>query len=321
VHLEFDLEPGQRIDTAISEKYPQYFSRTLAQKLIKDGKVFIDDEICKKSSHKEDHGKSVKIHYEPSPEYNLHANHQTSVPIIFQDRHLAIIHKPAGMTVHPGSGTGEDTLVHVLLAQIDRLSEGSDKLRPGIVHRLDRETEGLMVIAKDNRAHFELASQFSERKVLKEYHGWVWGVTNPLDNSSEQIVEGFIGRHPKDRKKMLFEHFPLHANWKTARMSFTTLKTTKYFSLIKINLQTGRTHQIRATMAKMEHPVLGDTVYSHVLRRLSKTSILSVQKEQIINGGLFLMATRLSFIHPVTKELLDFQLPLPERFININSIL
>ena len=312
MNLEFILEPHQRLDAGITIKFPSHFSRTMVQKLIKDGNIKLNGKICYKPSFKSEQPITVSIHYETPPEYELHANSEFSVPVIYQDEHLAIIHKPPGMTVHPGAGTKEDTLVHVLLSQIDSLSEGSDKLRPGIVHRLDRETEGLMVIAKNNHAHAEVAKAFSERRVIKEYHAWVWGLT---EASGE--ISGYIGRHPRERKKMLFEFSPLDDTYKTSILSYTKLNSTEYFSLIKIALQTGRTHQIRATFAKLNHPVLGDTVYSNFSRKLDKTEFNALQKKEIADGGLYLLASRISFVHPFTGKTIDFQLPLPERFNKI----
>lgn len=312
--LEFILEKETRLDTGIAQEFPQYFSRSLAQKFIKAGKVTLKEKVCLKPSHKEELPAAVSIDYEPPPEYDLHPNDHNSVPILFQDAHLAIIHKPPNMTVHPGTGTADDTLVHVLLAQIKQLSDGSDPLRPGIVHRLDRETEGLMVVAKDNRTHFALSELFAERKITKEYHAWVWGL--PPEKGD---VEGYIGRHPVDRKKMLFDYIRINDSFKNAEMSYQVTEKSSHFSLIKILLKTGRTHQIRAAMMKLEHPVLGDRLYSRYLRRLAKTDIKRQDKEKIIEGGLYLVASRLAFLHPVTGEKMDFNLPLPERFLNIKK--
>jgi 23S rRNA pseudouridine1911/1915/1917 synthase len=299
----------------IAMEYPALFSRTHVQKLIKNGNILVNGKICDKPSFKSELATTVNIHYELPQEYTLHGNSEFSVPVLYQDEHLAVIHKPPGMTVHPGAGTKEDTLVHVLLSQIETLSEGSDKLRPGIVHRLDRETEGLMIIAKNNHAHFILAEAFAERKIIKEYSAWVWGLTEPVKE-----VSGYIGRHPKDRKKMLFEFVPFDDTYKTAIMSYQTVDSTKYFSMLKINLQTGRTHQIRATLAKLNNPVLGDAVYSSLSRKLEKTEFNAEQKQRIAAGGLYLIASRLTFDHPITQKSLDFQLPLPERFDTIKKL-
>jgi len=307
--LDFILPPRQRLDTGITLHFPEKFSRTLVQSLIKNGNVFIQGKICIKPSFKAENPVNVSIDYEAPVEYILQGNDQFSVPVIFQDEHLAIIHKPRDMTVHPGAGTRDDTLVHVLLSQIKTLSEGSDRLRPGIVHRLDRETEGLMIIAKNNQTHFMMAEAFAERKITKEYHAWVWGLCEPMKE-----ISGYIGRHPRDRKKMLFEFFPLEESYKTAILTYTKINSSEYFSLLKINLHTGRTHQIRATFAKLNLPVVGDTLYSHFSRKLEKTNFSAEQKKIIADGGLYLMASRLNFIHPVTGKNLDFQLPLPERF-------
>jgi len=315
VDLEFTLHPDTRLDAGIAMEYPEQFSRTLVQKLIKNGNVIVNGKVCEKASLKSEIPLTVIIHYDPPQEYTLKGNNEFSVPVLYEDDHLAIIHKPSGMTVHPGAGTKEDTLVHILLSQIENLSDGSDIHRPGIVHRLDRETEGLMIIAKTNQAHFILAEAFAQRKIIKEYHAWVWDQTE-----SFKEISGFIGRHPKERKKMLFEFSPLDDTYKTAVMNYETVDSNDYFSLLKINLQTGRTHQIRATLAKLNHPVLGDLVYSNFSRKLEKTGINAEQKQNIIIGGLYLIASHLKFKHPITNIELDFKLPLPEKFLYIKSI-
>lgn len=315
MELKFTLETGRRLDAGIALQYPGEFSRTMVQRVIREGCVMVEQKVCLKPSYKADHPVEVFLRYEPPPEYTLEGNDEFSVPVLFQDEYLAVIHKPAGMTVHPGAGTKDDTLVHTLLAQIETLSEGSDRLRPGIVHRLDRETEGLMVIAKTNQAHFLLAEAFAARSILKQYHAWVWGTAEP-----SKEISGYIGRHPRERKKMLFEFSPLDDTWKTAVMRYENLGSTNYFSLIKITLGTGRTHQIRATMAKLNQPVLGDTVYSNCSRRLDKTELNAAQKQTVLNGGLYLLASRLQFTHPITQKVLDFELPLPERFHTIKLL-
>lgn len=315
MHLEFNLEPGIRLDAAIAAIYPDLFSRSHAQKIIHEGQIRVNNEICQKPSFKSKNLIPVSIDYFPPAEYQLQANFESRVPVIFQDKYLAVIYKPAGMTVHPGAGTKDDTLVHVLLSQMDHLSEGSGDNRPGIVHRLDRETEGLMVIAKDNHTHFELARLFSDRKITKEYYAAVWGMA-----PESGTVEGFIGRHPVNRKKMLFDYTKLNETYKDSSMEFTTIQHSVTFSLLKIILHTGRTHQIRASMSKLDHPVVGDEVYSRYHRRLEKTLFPREIKEKILGSGLYLMAYRLSFIHPTTRENLNFELPLPFRFNYLLSI-
>jgi len=234
------------------------------------------------------------------------------VPVLYQDQSLAIIHKPADITVHPGAGTGDDTLVHILVGQMDNLSEGNDPSRPGIVHRLDRATEGLMVIAKNNNIHHLLSAMFQKREVIKEYHAWVWG--HPIESEK---IEGYIGRHPTDRKKMLFSDTPLNHTYKLSVLSYKVIQENEFGSLLKILLKTGRTHQIRATFSARQFPLIGDVLYSRVDRKIKKEHLEAFLKNKIEHAGLLLIASRLAFHHPVTNEWLDYSIDLPERFLLI----
>ncbi|MES0491713.1 MAG: RluA family pseudouridine synthase [Leptospirales bacterium] len=305
------LDPGVRLDLFLADIHSVEFSRSKIQQLIKNGSVFVDGKAVRKSSFKSDNSVEVEIHYEEETSYDLTGN-DTVVPVLFQDEYLAIIHKPANMTVHPGAGTGNDTLIHSLINQIENLSDGSEPERPGIVHRLDRETEGIMVIAKTNNAHRNLAELFQKREIQKKYTAWVWGQTPP-----EGIENGYIGRNPVSRKQMVFTKEPDRPLFKEASMSYRTLEQTKYFSKVEIDLHTGRTHQIRATFTALGFPVVGDEVYSRFTRRLKKAGFKDAQIENLQSRGMLLAASRLVFIHPETNEKMDFSLPLPERFFNL----
>ncbi len=247
------------------------------------------------------------MHLEPEKDRALFANN-LDVPIIYQDKHLAVVHKPVGMTVHPGAGTGDDTLVHSLLAQLETLSDGSEPERPGIVHRLDRETEGLLVVARTNEAHFKLARAFEERQAFKQYAAWVWGSLEPANDR----IDGFIGRSPANRKKMVFKKEQEKQTDREARMRYQIAKNLNELSLVNIVLETGRTHQIRASLAHQGTPVIGDELYGRQNRRLRRLKPEVVH--QLKERGMLLIAQTLGFIHPITLQELKFELPLPERF-------
>ena len=279
--------------------------------MIKEGSVFVEGKPVRKSSFKSENPLEIEIHYSEETGFDLTGN-DTTVPVLFQDEYLAIIHKPAKMTVHPGAGTGNDTLVHSLIRQIENLSEGSEPERPGIVHRLDRETEGLMVIAKTDNAHRNLAELFQKRQIRKTYIAWLWGQT-----PSEGTEKGYIGRNPILRKQMVFTEEADRPLFKEASLSYRTLEQTKHFSKVEIDLHTGRTHQIRATFTALGFPVVGDDLYSKYSRRLMKAGFNEAQIEDLKSRGLLLLASRLVFTHPETKQNMDYSLPLPERFFNL----
>lgn len=314
---KFTLPPDTRLDAALAQNFPELLSRSQAQKLIKEGRVRAQGAPIIKSSFTTDAPLEVDFDYTPEEPYELKPNDK-GVPVVYQDDHIAVIHKPPGMTVHPGAGSKEDTLVHSLIAQLETLSESADPLRPGIVHRLDRETEGLLVVAKTNLAHRLLAEDFANRRIIKEYHAWVWGHTEPAG-----VLEGFIGRHRTLRRKMVFLEQPPNDStaptYREASLEYHRLNTLGPFSLLKIALHTGRTHQIRASLSHINRPVVGDQLYSRLNRRKANSGLPEAALKALDKHGMLLAATRLSFEHPATHKRLDFSLPLPQRF-NLDSI-
>jgi 23S rRNA pseudouridine1911/1915/1917 synthase len=306
--LSLTLLPEVRLDIAISNQFVELFSRSRTQELIKGNKVTVNGKIVVKPSFTCKKEQTVDVEYDAPGAFELIPSGNNTIPILFQDEHLAIIHKPPSMTVHPGAGTAGDTLVHSLIGQMDSLSDNSPE-RPGIVHRLDRETEGLMVIAKSNNVHRLLSEGFQERTIKKEYIAWVWGVT-----PETEIVDGYIGRHPTQRKKMLFSEKKEGLYFKEAKMRYRTLIDNGVVSLLRIKLETGRTHQIRASLSFKKHPVVGDEMYSRVSRRMNNNDLSEIEIHKLKNSGMLLMARRLSFHHPITGEWMDYTLPIPERF-------
>jgi 23S rRNA pseudouridine1911/1915/1917 synthase len=217
--------------------------------------------------------------------------------IVFQDQDVVVLDKPAGMVVHPGAGHSSGTLVNALLHHITDLSGVGGELRPGIVHRLDRGTSGLMVVAKNDRAHQELSRQFSDREVEKEYVALVWGVVH-----AGRRIDASIGRDPQDRQKM-------STRAKHARSAVTRVTFAHHFkgvSLLRVAIATGRTHQIRVHLSAIGHPIVGDATYGGVHRRVAAhlRAVLRLERP-------FLHSGRLAFTHPSDGRRVEFESPLP----------
>ena len=234
----------------------------------------------------------------PEPTTAIPEPEALDVRIVYQDRDLVVVDKPAGMVVHPAAGHASGTLVNALLHQVKDLSGIGGELRPGIVHRLDRGTSGLMVVAKNDKAHVELARQFHDREVEKEYVALVWGVVQ-----AGKRIDLPIGRDPDDRKKM-------SATARRARSATTRVTKSLHLpgvSLIHVAIATGRTHQIRVHLSEIGHPIVGDATYGGLRRRVmgDLRPLLSLDRP-------FLHAFRLMFHHPADGRKMEFESPLPQ---------
>ncbi len=265
-------------------------SRSRIQSLIRSGHVLVNDEPAR-PSHKMKTDDIVHFH-EPPAEPVETAAEDISLDILFEDEFLLVLNKPPGMVVHPAAGSRSGTLVNALLHHCPGLSGIGGKQRPGIVHRLDKETSGCLVVAKNDRAHEALARQFAERGVLKIYLALVKG--RPSRRSG--VVEAAIGRHPVDRKKMAVVD---PARGRAAKTSYAVLRELGAASLVECTLHTGRTHQIRVHMKHLGHPVLGDKVYGAA----------GGCKRQMLH------AWKLGFFHPARAEWMQFESPIPGDFI------
>lgn len=274
--------------------------------------MIIDGRVCRKPAYKSKKEVQGSIEISHPATFSLEPR-EMDIPVFFQDEHLAIIYKDSGITVHPGAGTRDDTLVHGLLKSMVSLSEGNEESRPGIVHRLDRDTDGLMVIAKTTRAHTLLAEMFSGRRITKEYRAIIWG--RPSEQQAE--LKGYIDRNPKNRKLMKFTEQAQTDNAREAALNYTVADSFNNFSLVEIDLITGRTHQIRATFAAIGHPVAGDPYYSDTKRQAKRYKTGKKYLEILNTERLMLTACRLAFIHPLTEQPLDFKLPLSGRFTRL----
>jgi 23S rRNA pseudouridine1911/1915/1917 synthase len=287
-------EAGVRIDRYLVSVLPGQ-TRSQIQRLIKEGKVQIAAQAVK-SNRVVHAGDEIDIEI-PQPTSAIPEAENLDVRIVYQDSDLVVVDKPAGMVVHPAAGHASGTLVNALLHQVKDLSGIGGELRPGIVHRLDRGTSGLMVVAKNDKAHVELARQFHDREVEKEYVALVWGVVQ-----AGKRIDLPIGRDPDDRKKM-------SATARRARSATTRVTKALHLpgvSLIHVAIATGRTHQIRVHLSEIGHPIVGDATYGGIRRRVmgDLRPLLSLDRP-------FLHAFRLMFHHPADGRRMEFEAPLP----------
>ncbi len=309
--IVLELPAGERLDKFLAQYLSDAsvdISRSQLQRLIGDGHVSGIAPHLLKSSYKAKAAHSITIMI-PAEKPAALIPFEASIPVLYQDEYLAIVHKPAGMTVHPGAATGADTLVHALVGQMDKLAPHAE--RPGIVHRLDRETEGLMVIAKTDQARAALGQLFAERQVNKVYQAIVWGNVQLPDE-----IDGYIWRDRRDRKKMRFgERAPESpARAREAQLMVTQSQNFKNGTELEIQLITGRTHQIRATCAHLHAPIVGDALYGDDAGRGKTYKVNREKREALATCGMLLMARRIAFSHPLRRKKIDIELDLPQRF-------
>jgi 23S rRNA pseudouridine1911/1915/1917 synthase len=278
-------EPGVRLDRFISNRYPD-FSRTYLQKLISEGLVTVNGKTVK-SGFKLSSGDKVAVSI-PAPAPSSLIPESIPVKIVYEDDDLLVVDKPAGLTTHPSPGQTEHTLVNAILSYYPRLAEMGDSLRPGIVHRLDKDTSGLIIIAKNTPAQLKLIDQFRTRSVKKTYLTLVKGHLTP----EQGIIEAPIGRSSSDRKKMA-----VVADGRPARSEYKVVKYYQGYSLLEVKPETGRTHQIRVHLSAIGYPMAGDGVYG--------VKVAFLQRQ-------FLHAHHLSFNLPFSGEKVEFKSELPE---------
>lgn len=276
------------------------FSRARAQKLIENGNVTINDKSIVKSNRLLKIDDNVAV-YVPPPEETEIVPENIPIDIIYEDNDIIVINKARGIVVHPAAGNYSGTLVNALLFHSKNLSGINGKIRPGIVHRLDKDTSGVMVVAKNDAAHLSLSEQIASKQAKRIYLAIVHG---NLKNDFGEI-EGDIGRHPKDRKKMAV----VSKNGKYAKTLYRVLTRFKDYCLIACELKTGRTHQIRVHMAHIGHPVACDPLYG-----TKKNAPFKI-------NGQALHSAKLSLIHPNTNEEMEFFCKLPEDMRDILRLL
>lgn len=291
IHEVDDISTGQRLDKYLSDYYEDR-TRSSIQKLIEQGNVLLNEKRLAKN-YKLKKGDILQVQIPYPEELNVIAQN-ISLNIMYEDSDLLVVNKPKGMVVHPAPGNYDNTLVNALLYHCgDSLSGINGVVRPGIVHRIDKDTSGLLMVAKNDKAHLSLAEQIKDHSFLREYQAVVYA--GPKEESGE--IDLPIGRCKNDRKKMCITD----QNSKQAVTYFEVLERFKGFSHMKFRLKTGRTHQIRVHMAYIGCPVAGDEVYG------PKRVITSLH-------GQCLHAKKLGFIHPSTHEWMEFDSPLPEYF-------
>lgn len=287
---------GLRLDLYLVQEMECY-SRSFFQNLIKEGSVTINGKPIK-PNYKVSSGDEVEIRLPVPTEMTLEPEN-IELDIVYQDDDIVVVNKPQGMVVHPAPGNYTGTLVNALLYHVKTLSGINEDTRPGIVHRIDKDTSGLLVVAKNDRSHVELAKQLKEKKVLRQYYALV---INNI-NSDNGTVDAPIGRHPVNRKKMA-----VVSSGRNAVTHYKVIERFGQYTLIEAQLETGRTHQIRVHMAHIGHPVVGDPVYGPA-------------KQKFTLNGQTLHARRLGLVHPSTGQYMEFQAPIPEYFEKLLKIL
>ena len=275
---------GERLDLLLVRE-ADGLTRSQIKRLIQDGQVLVNDMPCRPSQQVRA-GDRVSL-VVPPPRPVAIEPEDIPLSVVYQDAHLLVVNKPAGLTVHPAPGHPSGTLVNALLAVVPDLKGIGGELRPGIVHRLDKETSGLMVVAKTHQAHLELSRQIKERQVEKGYLALASGVVTP----SEGVIDAPIGRNPRHRKKMA-----VVAGGRAARTRYKVLRSSDRYSFVEVMLETGRTHQIRVHFASLGRPLVGDRVYGN------RSPLIKRQ---------FLHAHLLGFTHPETGEWRQFTSSLP----------
>ncbi|MBF0286196.1 MAG: RluA family pseudouridine synthase [SAR324 cluster bacterium] len=299
-----DAESKKRIDALLSS-YPKVSSRTMAQRLLKIGLARVNGQLVA-PAYKVRAGDEIRFSL-PAPEPLAVASEAGNLDILFEDHSLIVVNKPSGLVVHPAPGHASGTLVNLLLHHCQDLSGIGGILRPGIVHRLDKGTSGVLVVAKTDAAHRGLSEQFQQHSIQRTYHALIWG--NPLQNKG--TINAPLARNPHHRKKMA-----IVANGKSATTHWKVIVRFRHFTLLECRLETGRTHQIRVHLSSQSIPVVGDPQYgqSH-LRRIRVQPSLSAILSQFNHQALH--AQTLGFIHPITQTPLEFTAPVPADFQKI----
>ena len=286
-------EDGKRIDAYLSEKLED-MSRVAVQRLVTNGKVLVNGKKVK-SSYKVQKKDKIEVEEEVPVEVSLKAQN-IPLEVIHEDEDIIVINKPKGMVVHPANGNPDGTLVNAVMAICkDSLSGIGGEIRPGIVHRLDKDTSGIIIVAKNDKAHINLSEQIKEHKVKKTYIALVRGIVK----ENEATINMPIGRSEKDRKKMA-----VTKKGKEAITHFKVLERYDKYTLLQVNIETGRTHQIRVHLSQIGYPIVGDEVYSN-------------GKNEWNIKGQCLHAKSLEFTHPVTGKQMYLEAKLPAYFQNI----
>ena len=302
-HVTTAEQAGQRLDRVLAEAHPE-LSRARIQALVEEGRLIAGGRTITDANYRVKPAERLTLKIPPARPARPQGQ-AIPLTVVFEDEHILVVDKPAGMVVHPASGNPDGTLVNALIAHCgDSLSGIGGEKRPGIVHRLDKDTSGLMVVAKHDDAHIRLSNALAARQVSRRYIALVWGIPNPTSGD----VEGDIGRSPTNRKKMAV----VTRGGKTASTHYALERAWGVVAArLALKLASGRTHQIRVHMSHIGHSVLGDPVYGRGdagrLQRLPEPvrGLVAALDRQALH------AARLSFLHPVTNQMVEFESPLP----------
>ena len=315
--IELDVhkdDENQRIDKFLAARLP--LTRTRIKALMDQKMLILCGEIVTTASRKVREGDVFRLTL-PDVIEAIPQAEDIPLAIMYEDADLLVLNKPAGLVVHPAPGHYKSTLVNALLAHCGNSLSGIGGVRrPGIVHRLDKETSGLMVVAKNDQTHQGLSAQFANRTLSRSYQAFVWGIPQPRQG----IIEGDIGRSPHNRQKMAVvtkQGRPAITQYQIIKRFFAKEDVSQGISLIQCDLMTGRTHQIRVHMAHVGHPLVGDPVYGRIPKWAKKAfdpTVLTFPRQA-------LHAFRLTFVHPGTKEVMTFEAPLPQDLETLASAL
>ena len=300
-NIELIVDPslsGMRLDAYLREQTP--FSRSRIASLMEEGALLVHGEVERKAARKTEGGMRLLLVVPEAQPVDI-VPQNIPLDILYQDADVVVVNKKSGMVVHPAAGNESGTLVNALLYHVHDLSGIGGEMRPGIVHRLDKDTSGLMVVAKNDAAHNGLSAQFAVHSLERRYLALVWGRINPVQG----VIETQIGRSPLNRQKMAV----LKTGGKRAETHYRTLATFEggAVSLVECSLKTGRTHQVRVHMTALGHPLLGDGVYGKT-PKAAKTESL---KTAAAFPRQALHSYKICFEHPSTGETMRFELPLP----------
>ncbi|WP_074380599.1 RluA family pseudouridine synthase [Bartonella doshiae] len=309
---------GQRLDQWLAKQYHNMLSRSRLQTLIREGFLKIDDRIIKEPKTKLKQNQIIELTM-PVLREAKPSGEAIALDILFEDDHVIVINKPAGLVVHPGNGNWTGTLVNALIYHCGNSLSGIGGIkRPGIVHRLDKNTSGVMVVAKNDLAHKSLSAQFSDHgrtsALDRRYRALIWGAPS----RNVLTIDAFLGRSPHNRTKqaVVYSQNP-HARHAVTHLFLlekygACTDATSFASLLECRLETGRTHQIRVHMAHIGHPLIGDTVYGNAFK--TKSNMLNPIIKNVIDqfNRQALHAASLTFEHPATGEVMSFSSPLPQ---------
>ena len=284
---------GLRLDSFVTEAFDSTYSRSFYKRLIDDGKVTVNGKVIAKAGTKLSAGDTVEADIPAPVEDESFVAQDIPLDIVYEDSDLLVINKPQGMVVHPAAGHSDGTLVNALLAHCkDELSDINGVLRPGIVHRIDKDTSGLMLACKNNFTHLKLADMLSRHEIVREYRALVYGFVK----EDKGMVDAPIGRSTNDRRKMA-----VNKDGKSAVTHFEVVERLGDITDLKLVLETGRTHQIRVHMAYIGHPVVGDPVYA-------------ARRKNYGLAGQALHSQAITFVHPRTGETMHFEVDIPDYY-------